>query len=1073
MLRRRSSCQITQKHDVLGDRYNFPVFDPAQIKNSEELSCETEPKLIPEKDVLTIKRLLLKNDVLDNPSQMLRKKFKEKNWLSSEEMMKNEMRKEDSNRFEAKIEETIQGSQKQSDSCRENYDPFLRSDKKQTIQRFKMNRIDSFEVEKDAKVFNNNKIKICEHNSKRYNNNFKNVYEVILDYKPPRSATDEISLKEGQEVIVLSKDKPHNMIVRELIETEEDLIRDMQFVLRTYIRQSESSITPKEIKAVKDTIFDCFKDIFEFHKDVLLRNFQTLAKEPSKIGTLFLKMQPEFAKHSKYCQNLPKALEILDDNLNVGDFFQNYSVKIRDEKALSDHLKLPMQRLNDYQLLLKELSKNLSRLDENVDDLEKAIKFIATIPGDKLDQGENQSKDQKETVEKNEFLQDLKTTDFNLPIGSTERLHSLLKNVLQAKLPEVEISEEDSHTLIIKSKKENESGFPIRLRCKDEKRIQSWIRMINSLPNNEADLEESNEINLLAQQRFSFENLDENNNKIKQSHEANPFTESRYKDDKILQENDRVKVLFQSKEVFEIVIYNVQKSDEGIYKCVAASPEGIAETQCKVTVSKDKNVFLGIENEPFIEPGDLRYIRSQSPAFKWFKDGKEFEASERFQVQFDDQEDTVALIFQHVTKDDIGLYTCVANTSSGKISCSAELNVQGIVRELPKPPVAPEIVKELTNVEVCKGQSLAMLDAQISGFPRPIVKWYKDNRLIENDERFRLLNEGEESYALIIRDVKEEDMGKYKLQASNRLGFVESYADLVVVKPNEKISRKNEKIEIVSGEKLIIEHQYEATETPIIKWLKDGEEINESDRIKCFVEPENRSAQLVIQKTSSDDTGTYECKMNNESKEKDMKKTDVIIKSPPKILKKLSNIYAEHLESVVMFEARITGKPNPEISWYKESRLIESNEKYKMIQEDEENYSLVIKNIQNEDIGQYKIKAKNDLGYDESEAELIITKKSKSIPEKDEIECLKNEKLIIEHEYQSLDRKPSIEWSKDGVILKESAKIKIVQEDNKVKLCINDAVEKDAGVYSCKIIDDRGDDVRKTEVIVKGLNNFR
>lgn len=113
-----------------------------------------------------------------------------------------------------------------------------------------------------------------------------------------------------------------SMIVRELIETEEDLIRDMQFVLRTYIRQSESSITPKEIKAVKDTIFDCFKDIFEFHKDVLLRNFQTLAKEPSKIGTLFLKMQPEFAKHSKYCQNLPKALEILDDNLNVGDFFQ-------------------------------------------------------------------------------------------------------------------------------------------------------------------------------------------------------------------------------------------------------------------------------------------------------------------------------------------------------------------------------------------------------------------------------------------------------------------------------------------------------------------------------------------------------------------------------------------------------------------------------------------------------------------------------------------------------------------------------------------------------------------------------
>lgn len=40
------------------------------------------------------------------------------------------------------------------------------------------------------------------------------VYEAILDYQPPRSATDEIRLKEGQEVIILGKDKPHKWRVR-------------------------------------------------------------------------------------------------------------------------------------------------------------------------------------------------------------------------------------------------------------------------------------------------------------------------------------------------------------------------------------------------------------------------------------------------------------------------------------------------------------------------------------------------------------------------------------------------------------------------------------------------------------------------------------------------------------------------------------------------------------------------------------------------------------------------------------------------------------------------------------------
>ena len=111
------------------------------------------------------------------------------------------------------------------------------------------------------------------------------------------------------------------MIVRELLETEEDLIRDMQFVQRTYIRQSESSITPKEIKTVKNDIFSCFKELVSFHNDVLLKNFQTLSKEPSKIGAIFLKLQDDFINHTKYCQNLPKALAILNENSDVNEFF--------------------------------------------------------------------------------------------------------------------------------------------------------------------------------------------------------------------------------------------------------------------------------------------------------------------------------------------------------------------------------------------------------------------------------------------------------------------------------------------------------------------------------------------------------------------------------------------------------------------------------------------------------------------------------------------------------------------------------------------------------------------------------
>ena len=62
-----------------------------------------------------------------------------------------------------------------------------------------------------------------------------------------------------------------------------------------------------------------------------------------------------------------------------------------------------------------------------------------------------------------------------------------------------------------------------------------------------------------------------------------------------------------------------------------------------------------------------------------------------FQVLFKDEEDTLALVFQHINPEDAGLYTCVASTSTGKISCSAELSVEGGVQQLLKEPEPPQV----------------------------------------------------------------------------------------------------------------------------------------------------------------------------------------------------------------------------------------------------------------------------------------------------------------------------------------------------------------------------------------------
>ena len=85
---RRSSCHITYAHDVNGDNFTFPLPDPRPAKPGKDkpgrptewnygvLNGQAEPRrsiAVPP------------NDLAENPSQLLKHKFKQKNWASEDE----------------------------------------------------------------------------------------------------------------------------------------------------------------------------------------------------------------------------------------------------------------------------------------------------------------------------------------------------------------------------------------------------------------------------------------------------------------------------------------------------------------------------------------------------------------------------------------------------------------------------------------------------------------------------------------------------------------------------------------------------------------------------------------------------------------------------------------------------------------------------------------------------------------------------------------------------------------------------------------------------------------------------
>lgn len=85
------------------------------------------------------------------------------------------------------------------------------------------------------------------------------------------------------------------------------------------------------------------------------------------------------------------------------------------------------------------------------------------------------------------------------------------------------------------------------------------------------------------------------------------------------------------------------------------------------------------------------------------------------------------------------------------------------------------------------------------------------------------------------------------------------------------------------------------------------------------------------------------------------------------------------------------------------------------------------------------------------------------------IQVLKGEPLKLVAKIEG-SPKAKVEWSKDGVPLKESEKMKLLKKpDGNVLLEINSANESDAGKYELKVSDAAGATTSSSDIVVNGI----
>ncbi|KAL0280126.1 UNVERIFIED_CONTAM: hypothetical protein PYX00_001517 [Menopon gallinae] len=174
-------------------------------------------------------------------------------------------------------------------------------------------------------------------------------------------------------------------VIRELVETEKDYVRDLGVVVDGYMklmRNPDCDIPmPEDLKGGKDKmVFGNIEAIYEWHRDRFLLGLEECIEHPEKLGPLFKKYERKLHMYVVYCQNKPVSEYIVSEHIDT--YFEELRQRLGHKLTLGDLLIKPVQRIMKYQLLLRDIAKYTQRADlkSEMEDLRVALQVMHVVP---------------------------------------------------------------------------------------------------------------------------------------------------------------------------------------------------------------------------------------------------------------------------------------------------------------------------------------------------------------------------------------------------------------------------------------------------------------------------------------------------------------------------------------------------------------------------------------------------------------------------------------------------------------------------------------------------------------------
>ncbi|KAK6320615.1 hypothetical protein J4Q44_G00097220 [Coregonus suidteri] len=724
-----------------------------------------------------------------------------------------------------------------------------------------------------------------------------------------------------------------SQLIQGLIDGEEEFVKVMKDFTSHYLHHLDTSPdVPINIINQKETIFRNIKDIMALHERSILPRLSECSTDDD-VAMHLVKHAEDFEKYLQYMMGQTQAETCVTDKTIQQYFKHNTETEPEHPKtAVLDvitFLQRPVERIQTYQALLKELIKNKAKCGKSCRLLEDAFSMVSCLPW------------------RSDNLHQVSLIE-NYPAPLT----ALGEPVRQGSLTVWEESPE----IKTSSRWHQRQVFLFKdcvLLCKlkrDPCMNSDTYAFKNKMKLNDVEVKET-----VGGDEKSWELWHEHRGSVR-----------RY----TLQGHSTLLKLSWLKDLREL---------QQCSSLTACSPPEfeVLLADCTTKIGQTIKLTCKVKGTP-------------KPVFSWFKDGLALEDSPHHIITAD-RAGTWCLILDGVTPKDSGQYVCYASSSVGHASTLAKIVVDA----------PPRFITRLQSACLLEGEDV-QFTCSTHSTPLPRIKWFKDGRELTDQRKYHIESDARSGIlTLTIMNPGETDLGQYECELWNQLGSAKSKAELCAAFTQVIDSQPDQpQVLLTKGRRVPPNQDSEGWSTAMVKqWLQT--DFSPTSIIKMLFQPGyTQPAEGGPEERDPTTRGHVEVpQFPNDLEERPEVEEELYVPetiqemttAPPAIQVPAEDLCVESGQSAT-FTIIITGRPTPEIQWYKDGEELLANENVEVVQNGAR-CSLTVLCPESEDGGIYTCWAYNNSGHTSCQAQLTVEEGPLESQEK-EVELGKRRKLL-------------------------------------------------------------------------------